>query len=107
MFLELQLTKEDAPLSTAISVAIDKTPIIIDTPQSISVAMQGLAMAEDRELQTPPIDNTAALNEGSQPEPPIPLVQKPQPKPKPRRKTKAGAGAEGAAAEQRSGQSKK
>ncbi|KAG1766127.1 hypothetical protein EV702DRAFT_1204294 [Suillus placidus] len=107
------LTEEDAPLSTAISVAIDKTPIIVDTPQSISAAMQGLAMAEDRELSTPPIDNTAALNEGSQPEPPIPLVQKPKPKPKPkpRRKTKAGAGAEGAAAEdpevRRSGRSKK
>ncbi|KIK42228.1 hypothetical protein CY34DRAFT_12491 [Suillus luteus UH-Slu-Lm8-n1] len=102
------LTEEDAPLSTA-SVAIDKTPIIIDTPQSISAAMQGLAMAEDRELLIPPIDNTAALNEGSQP--PIPLVQKPKPKPKPRRKTKAGAGAEGAAAEdlevRRSGRSKK
>ncbi|KAG1777965.1 hypothetical protein EV702DRAFT_1196766 [Suillus placidus] len=105
------LTEEDAPLSTAISVAIDKTPIIVDTPQSISAAMQSLAMAEDRELSTPPIDNTAALNEGSQPEPPIPLVQKPKPKPKPRRKTKAGAGAEGAAAEdpevRRSGRSKK
>ncbi|KAG1836403.1 hypothetical protein DFJ58DRAFT_846979 [Suillus subalutaceus] len=91
------LSEEDAPLSTAISVAIDKTPIIVDTPQSISAAMQGLAMAEDRKLLTPPIDNTAALNEGSQP--PIPLVQKPKPKPKPRRKTKAGTGAEGATAE--------
>jgi hypothetical protein len=106
------LTEEDAPLSTAISVAINKTPIIVDTPQSISAAMQGLAMAEDRELSTPPMDNTAALNEGSQPEPPIPLVQKPKPKPKPRRKTKAGAGAEGAAAAEdpevrRSGRSKK
>ncbi|KAG1841301.1 hypothetical protein DFJ58DRAFT_732476 [Suillus subalutaceus] len=105
------LTEEDAPLSTANSVAIDKTPIIVGTPQSISAAMQGLAMAEDRKLLIPPIDNTAALNEGSQP--PIPLVQKPKPKPKPRRKTKAGAGAEGpgAAAEdlevRRSGRSKK
>ncbi|KAG2153245.1 hypothetical protein DEU56DRAFT_955177 [Suillus clintonianus] len=64
---------------------------------SISAAMQGLDVSEDREL--PPTD---ALHEGSQPpvgmhidEPNISaLVQKPKPKPKPRRKTKAGAGAE-------------
>jgi hypothetical protein len=71
-------------------VAIDKTPIIADAPQSISAAMQGLALAEDHELL--PVGNTAALNKGSQP--PIPLVQKPKPKPKPRHKTKAGAGAD-------------
>jgi hypothetical protein len=59
--------------------------------------MQGLAMAEDHELLILPIDNTAALNEGSQPL--IPLIQKHKPKPKPRCKTKASASAEGAAAE--------
>ncbi|KAG1769123.1 hypothetical protein EV702DRAFT_1049792 [Suillus placidus] len=84
------LTEDDAPLSTVRAV---EAPIL--APQSISVAMQGLAVAEDREL--PP---TAALDEGSQPpvgmliDEPDALVQKPRPKPKPRRKTKAGAGAE-------------
>ncbi|KAG1731087.1 uncharacterized protein EDB91DRAFT_1252339 [Suillus paluster] len=80
---------EDAPLST---VSVAKAPILI--PQSISTAMQGLAVAdsEDGIVELPP---TAALNKGSELQPPVnkpisALVQKP--KPKPRHKTKAGAG---------------
>ncbi|KAG1776117.1 hypothetical protein EV702DRAFT_1198729 [Suillus placidus] len=74
------LTEDDAPLSTVHAV---EAPIL--APQSISVAMQGLAVAEDREL--PP---TAALDECSQPpvgmliDEPDALVQKPRPKPKTR-----------------------
>ncbi|KAG1770574.1 hypothetical protein EV702DRAFT_1202346 [Suillus placidus] len=60
-------------------------------PQSISAAMQNLALAEDRHWDPPPV----AVDE-DEPEPPVVLEapvaaqkSKPKPKPKPRRKGKA------------------
>ncbi|KAG1793249.1 uncharacterized protein HD556DRAFT_1443678 [Suillus plorans] len=93
--------EEDTPPSAVRRVANLNAPNIL-APESISAAMQGLAVADsqDRELLPP----TPALNDlGSQaPEMltndsesgPGALIQKPKPKPKPRRKTKGGARAE-------------
>lgn len=115
--------EEDTPPSAVRRVANLNAPNIL-APESISAAMQGLAVADsqDRELLPP----TPALNDSGSRAPgmltndsesgPGALVQKPKPKPKPRRKTKGGARAEdlmlGAADEdlalvRRSGRAKK
>ncbi|KAG1799035.1 uncharacterized protein HD556DRAFT_1305872 [Suillus plorans] len=115
--------EEDTPPSAVRRVANLNAPNIL-APESISAAMQGLAVADsqDRELlpPTPALNNSGSRTPGmltnDSESGPGALVQKPKPKPKPRRKTKGGARAEdlmlGAADEdlalvRRSGRAKK